>query len=141
MTPIDQISGEILDTSIRLHRELGPGLLESVYETVLAGKLAAAGYRVERQKPVDIVFEGQRFTAAFRIDLVVEESVLVEIKSVERLSPAHAKQLITYLRLTKQPLGLLVNFGGATLKEGFKRLVNEYEPSASLRLCANQSPA
>ena len=141
MTPIDQISGEILDTSIRLHRELGPGLLESVYETVLAGKLAAAGYRVERQKPVDIVFEGQRFTAAFRIDLVVEESVLVEIKSVERLSPAHAKQLITYLRLTKQPLGLLVNFGGATLKEGFKRLVNEYEPSASRRLCANQSPA
>jgi iron complex transport system substrate-binding protein len=141
LTPIDQISGNILDTSIRLHRELGPGLLESVYETVLAGKLIAAGYRVERQKPIDIVFEGQRFAAAFRIDLFVEDAVLVEIKSVERLNAAHAKQLITYLRLTKQPLGLLINFGGATLKEGFKRLVNDYEPSASLRLCANQSPA
>ncbi|MFL6725146.1 MAG: GxxExxY protein [Sphingomicrobium sp.] len=140
MTPIDQISGNVLDTSIRLHRELGPGLLESVYETVLAGKLASAGYCVERQKPIDIEFEGQRFDAAFRIDLLIESSALIEIKSVERLNAAHAKQLLTYLRLTKQPLGLLINFGGATLKEGFKRLVNDYDPSASLRLCANQNP-
>jgi len=115
--------------------------MESVYETVLAGKLAAKGYRVERQKSVDIIFEGQRFDAAFRIDLLIEKVVLVEIKSVERLSAAHAKQLLTYLRLTKQPLGLLINFGGATLKEGFKRLVNDYDPSASLRLCANQNPS
>ena len=139
MTGIDEISGDVLDLSIRLHRELGPGLMESVYETVLAGKLAAKGYRVERQKSVDIIFEGQRFDAAFRIDLLIEKVVLVEIKSVERLSAAHAKQLLTYLRLTKQPLGLLINFGGATLKEGFKRLVNDYDPSASLRLCANQT--
>lgn len=136
---MDVISGDVLDISIRLHRELGPGLLESVYETVLAGKLTAAGYQVERQRPVDIVFEGARFEAAFRIDLLIERSVLVEVKSVERLNAAHAKQLLTYLRLTKQPLGLLVNFGGATLKEGFKRLVNDYDPSASLRLCANPS--
>ena len=141
MTPIDQISGDVLDLSIRLHRELGPGLLESVYETVLAGKLVCKGYRVERQKPVDIVFEGQRFDGAFRIDLLINETVLLEIKSVERLHAAHAKQLLTYLRLTKQPLGLLINFGGATLKEGFKRLVNDYDPSASLRLCANQNPS
>jgi GxxExxY protein len=139
LTSIDEISGDVLDLSIRLHRELGPGLMESVYETVLAGKLAARGYRVERQKSVDILFEGQRFDAAFRIDLLIENAVLVEIKSVERLSAAHAKQLLTYLRLTKQPLGLLINFGGATLKEGFKRLVNDYVPSASLRLCANQN--
>jgi GxxExxY protein len=139
LTPIDQISGNVLDTSIRLHRELGSGLLESVYEIVLAGKLAAAGYRVERQKPINIEFEGQRFDAAFRIDLLIEGCVLVEIKSVERLHAAHAKQLLTYLRLTRQPLGLLINFGGATLKEGFKRLVNDYDPSASLRLCANPS--
>jgi GxxExxY protein len=136
---IDQISGDVLDVSIRLHRELGPGLLESVYETVLGAKLAALGYRVERQRPVDIAFEDMRFSAAFRIDLLVDERVLVEVKSVERLSNAHAKQLLTYLRLTKQPLGLLINFGGATLKEGFKRLVNDYEPSASRRLCANNS--
>lgn len=112
-------------------------MLESVYETVLAAKLAAIGYRVERQRPVDITFEDMRFPGAFRIDLLVDERVLVEVKSVERLSNAHAKQLLTYLRLTKQPLGLLINFGGATLKEGFKRLVNDYDPSASLRLCAN----
>ena len=138
MNRLDLISGGVLDISIRLHRELGPGLLESVYETVLAGKLTAAGYQVEGQRPVDIVFEGCRFDAAFRIDLLVERSVLVEVKSVERLNSAHAKQLLTYLRLTKQPLGLLVNFGGATSKEGFRRLVNDYDPSASLRLCANQ---
>jgi GxxExxY protein len=136
---IDEISGDVLDLSIRLHRELGPGLLESVYETVLAAKLARLGYLVERQKAVDIVFEGQSFANAFRIDILVDGRVLVEIKSIERLGAAHAKQLLTYLRLTKQPLGLLVNFGGATLKEGFRRLVNDYDPSASLRLCANQS--
>ena len=135
---IDQISGDILDLSIRLHRDLGPGLLESVYETVLAAKLASGGCLVERQRPVDIVYEDLRFPAASRIDLLVDERVLVEVKSVERLNAAHAKQLLTYLRLTKQPLGLLINFGGATLKEGFKRLVNGYRPSASQRLCADQ---
>ena len=138
MKSIGEISGAVLDLSIRLHRELGPGLLESVYEAVLAGKLAKLGYSVERQKQVDIVFEGLAFENAFRIDLLVEGRVLLEIKSVERLNAAHAKQLLTYLRLTKQPLGLLINFGGATLKEGFRRLVNDYDPSASLRLCANR---
>jgi iron complex transport system substrate-binding protein len=137
---LDQISGDILDLSIRLHREIGPGLLESVYETVLAGKLIEKGYSVDRQKPIDIEFERTRFEAAFRIDLLVNQRVLVEIKSVEQLHAAHAKQLLTYLRLTKQPLGLLINFGGATLKEGFRRLVNDYDPSASLRLSANKSP-
>ena len=138
MKSVDEISGDVLDLSIRLHRELGPGLLESVYEAVLAGKLAKLGYSVERQKQVDIVFEGLAFENAFRIDLLVEGRVLLEIKSVERLNAAHAKQLLTYLRLTKQPFGLLINFGGATLKEGFRRLVNDYDPSASLRLCANR---
>ena len=126
MTSVDEISGNVLDLSIRIHRGLGPGLLESVYETVLAGKLAALGYRIDRQRPIDIEFEGMRFPAAFRIDLLVNEQVLIEVKSVEQLSAVHAKQLLTYLRLTKQPLGLLINFGGATLKEGFRRLVNDY---------------
>ena len=110
---IDTISGDVLDVSIGLHRELGPGLLETVYETVLAGKLAQRGYAVERQLPVDIEFDGMRFDAAFRIDLLVGGQVIVEVKSVERLSAVHAKQLLTYLRLTKHPLGLLINFGGA----------------------------
>jgi GxxExxY protein len=123
---IDRISGDVIDVSIRLHKALGPGLLESVYETVLAKKLHEMGYVVEKQKAVDFEFEGLKFLAAFRIDILVENQLLVEIKSVERLNPAHAKQLLTYLRLTKQPLGLLINFGGETLKEGIKRLVNNY---------------
>jgi iron complex transport system substrate-binding protein len=136
MNSLDTISGAVLDLSIKMHRDLGPGLLESVYETVLAGKLAKLGYSVDRQRPVDIEFEDMRFEAAFRIDLLVNATLLIEIKSVERLNAAHAKQLLTYLRLTKQPLGLLINFGGATLREGFRRLVNNYDPSASPRLCA-----
>ena len=118
MREIDAISGDVLDLALRVHRELGPGLLESVYEIILAGRLEAAGYKVSRQHPVDIDFEGQHFAAAFRIDLLVDERLVVEIKSVERLSAVHGKQLLTYLRLLKQPVGLLINFGGETLKEG-----------------------
>ena len=86
------------------------------------------GYRVERQRPVDIEFEGMCFAAAFRIDLLVDERLILEIKSIDQLSPVHAKQLLTYLRLTKQPVGLLINFGGETLKEGVRRLVNNHYP-------------
>jgi GxxExxY protein len=135
---IDDISGDVVDVAIRLHKELGPGLLEIVYETVLAGKLMALGYGVERQKPVNIEFEGMRFDGAFKIDLLVDGRLILEIKSVERLNPAHRKQLLTYLRLTGQSVGLLLNFGGATLKEGLYRVVNEYRPSASPRLRVNQ---
>ena len=135
---IDEVSGDVLDLSLRVHRDLGPGLLESVYETILAGKLAAAGYKVDRQKPIDIEFNGNRFEAAFRIDLLVDNRLLVEIKSVESLSKAHMKQLQTYLRLTRQPVGLLINFAGATLKEGLRRVVNDHIPSASPRLRVNQ---
>ena len=138
MTDVDRISVDVLDLSIRLHRDLGPGLLESVYEMVLAGQLARMGYRIERQKPIDIEYDGLRFGAAFRIDILVNDTLLIEIKSLDRLHAAHAKQLLTYLRLTKQPVGLLINFGGATLKEGFRRLVNGHGLSASPRLCANQ---
>ena len=137
MRDIDRISGDVLDAAIRIHKELGPGLLESVYEMVLAAQLARQGYSVVRQHPVDIEFDGLRFEAAFRIDILVDDRLLIEVKSVDQLHAAHAKQLLTYLRLTKQPLGLLINFGGATLKEGFRRLVNDYHPSASLRLCAH----
>ena len=138
MKDIDQISGDVLDLALRVHRDLGPGLLESVYETVLAAKLTAMGYDVSRQRPVSIEFEGLRFEGAFRIDLLVDERLLVEIKSVERLNAAHAKQLLTYLRLTRQPVGLLLNFGGATLKEGVRRIVNDHHSSASPRLRVNQ---
>ena len=137
MTDIDEISADVLDLSLQLHRELGPGLLETVYETILAAQLAELGYQVHRQRPVPIEFRGLQFDAAFRIDLLVEDKLLVEIKSVDRLHAAHAKQLLTYLRLTGQPVGLLINFGGATLKEGVRRVVNGHIPSASPRLRVN----
>ena len=135
MKPIDEVSGHVLDVALRLHRDLGPGLLESVYEMVLAERLIRMGYVVERQRAVDIEFEGVRFAAAFKADLIVDGRLVVEIKSVERLAAVHAKQLLTYLRLLEQPVGLLINFGGETLKEGVRRVVNSRSPS-SLRASA-----
>ncbi len=131
MRDIDLVSGDVVDVALRLHRELGPGLLESVYEMVLAARLVAMGYSVARQRSIDIEFEGVGIEGAFKIDLLVDERLVVEIKSVERLAPVHAKQLLTYLRLTGQPVGLLINFGGETLREGIRRLVNNHNPSAS----------
>ena len=139
MIDIDQISGDVVDAALLLHQRLGPGLLESVYEVILAAKLRENGYVVDRQKPVAIEFDDLRFNAAFRIDLLIDQRLLVEIKSVERLTPAHSKQLLTYLRLTRRPVGLLLNFGAATLKEGVKRIVNDHKPSAASRLRVNQS--
>ncbi|WP_343521231.1 GxxExxY protein [Sphingomonas sp.] len=139
MSDLEAIAADVIDVSLKLHRELGPGLLESVYEALLAGKLTQLGYAALRQQPVDIEFDGLRFENAFRIDLLIDGVLLVEIKSVERLSGAHAKQLLTYLRLTRQPLGLLINFGGETLKEGLKRVVNDYKPFAPSRLRVNQN--
>lgn len=135
---IDEVSGVVVDTALSVHRGLGPGLLESVYETVLAAKLVGLGYKVDRQVPVDIEFEEMVFKAAFRADLVVADCLLIEVKSVEQLNAAHAKQLLTYLRLTSRPVGLLLNFGGETLKGNMRRIVNDYKPSASSRLRVNQ---
>jgi GxxExxY protein len=136
---IDEISGDVVDLALRIHREIGPGLLESVYETILAAKLTELGYSVVRQKPVSLEFEGVRFEKAFFADLVVDDRLYIEIKSLERLSGVHRKQLLTYLRLAKQPVGLLINFGGETLKEGLHRVVNDYIPSASPRLRVNNN--
>ena len=103
MKDLEAISGDVVDAAIGLHRDLGPGLLDSVYEIILASKLARIGYVVERQKPVNIEYDGLRFESAFRIDLLIDDRLLLEIKSVDRLNGAHDKQLLTYLRLTKQP--------------------------------------
>lgn len=135
---IDDITGIIIDKSMQLHKNLGPGLLESVYEAVLSHLLVKAGLNVERQKPVDFVYEGLSFSEGFRVDLLVENMVVVELKSVEKLSPVHSKQLLTYLRLLNLEVGLLINFGGSTLKEGLHRVVNHHTPSASPRLRVNQ---
>ena len=137
MRDIDEISGDVLDVALKLHRELGPGLLESVYEALLARRMEQMGHPVARQLPVDIEFDGICIAGAFKIDLLVDHRLIVEIKSVERLTAVHGKQLLTYLRLTKQPVGLLINFGGETLKEGVRRVVNDHS-SASPRLRVNQ---
>ena len=134
MRDIDQISGDVLDVALRLHRDLGPGLMESVYEALLAGRLMKMGYEVSRQQPVGIDFDGMHFEGAFKIDLMVDRRLIIEIKSIERLLPVHAKQLLTYLRLTNQPVGLLINFGGAKLREGIRRLVNNHVSASSAPL-------
>ena len=132
MKPIDEITSDVIGIAMRLHRDLGPGLFESVYETVLAGKLNGLGYKVDRQLPVDIEFEGQCFSAAFKIDLLIDDRLIVEIKSVDQPNASHAKQLLTYLRLMKLPVGLVINFGGSSLKEGVRRVVNGHtEPAPS----------
>ena len=120
----NEISKLILDSAIAVHKELGPGLLESVYEVVLTHELQQRGLRVNRQVPIQIRYKDMIFAEAFRADLVVEEKVIVEVKSVEQVSEAHKKQVKTYLRLTGRKLGLLLNFGEALMKRGITRVVN-----------------
>lgn len=127
MRNIDEVASIVVDCAFHIHRELGPGLLESVYEAVLAHALVEEGLEVVRQQPIPITFRGRTFVDAFRADLIIDKRLIIEIKSTERPAPVHAKQLLTYLRLTKQPLGLLINFGCATFKEGMKRVANNHE--------------
>lgn len=135
---IEEIAREAVDCGYRLHTELGPGLMESVYEVILAKMLVERGLFVERQISVPIIFEGLQFDEGFRADLLVERILLIEFKSVERLAPIHSKQVLTYLRLLKLPLGLLMNFGAASFKEGVKRIVNNHSDFASSRLRVHQ---
>lgn len=123
---IDDLAREAVDCGFAIHRELGPGLLESVYEMVLARALEKRGLRVERQRPISFSFDGMRFEDAFRIDLLVEDKLIVEVKAVEKVAPVHAKQVLTYLRLMKLPVGILMNFGLATFKEGVQRVANNH---------------
>ncbi|MDD2852500.1 MAG: GxxExxY protein [Desulfuromonadaceae bacterium] len=123
----NEIANLIMDAAFQLHRELGPGLLESVYEVIMARKLTDSGLSVERQVPIPIKFQGIVFDEGFRTDLFVEKKVIIELKSVERLQPVHSKQLLTYLRLTGCRLGLLINFGENLMKDGFKRVANGLE--------------
>jgi iron complex transport system substrate-binding protein len=124
MKDLNSISGTIVDAAFHIHSRLGPGLLDSVYEVVLAHELQKRGLKVERQKPVPIEFEGIRFDEGFRVDLIVKNCVIVELKSVEELSRVHSKQVLTYLRLLDYRLGLLINFGAPVIKDGIRRIVN-----------------
>ena len=120
----DVLAKRVLDEAFRLHTELGPGLLESVYEQVLAARLGKAGLRVEAQKSISIVVDDLTIPEAFRADLVIEGKIIVELKSVEEMKPVFAKQLLTYLRLSGLKLGLLLNFGAPSLKNGIERVAN-----------------
>jgi GxxExxY protein len=120
----NEIGTIIVDEAVRIHKALGPGLLEIVYEAVLARRLEKRGLVIERQKPVSIEFEGEHFDEGFRADLIVNGLVIIELKSVEQVSPVHKKQLLTYLRLTDLKVGYLLNFGDALMKDGIRRIIN-----------------
>ncbi len=120
----NEIGREVVDAAVKVHSLLGPGLLESVYEVVLARELERRGLAVVRQQAVPIEYEGMQFDEGFRADIIVEGKVILELKSVEQLSKVHHKQLFTYLKLKKARLGYLLNFGAALMKDGIKRMVN-----------------
>lgn len=126
---VEALVTSVVDVAYHLHRGLGPGLLESVYLTVLARQLERRGLRVERQAEVPFEYDGLHFDHGFRVDLLVEGTLVLELKSVEHLAPVHLKQLLTYLRLLDLPVGLLINFGASTFKQGIKRVINGHAPS------------
>jgi GxxExxY protein len=120
----NEIGSILLDTAIDLHKKLGPGLFESVYEIVLLDHLIKKGLSVQRQVSIPIKFEEKQFDEGFRVDLLVEKKVIIEVKSTEKISPVHKKQLLTYLKLTNIKLGYILNFGAELMKDGITRIVN-----------------
>lgn len=123
---LNSISGVVLDAAIAVHRELGPGLLETAYEACLEFELLERGFRIERQKELPVIYRKVSVSCGFRIDLLVNELVIIELKSVERLDRIHEAQVLTYLKLTGLHLGLLINFNVTRLMDGFKRLVRDF---------------
>ncbi|MEI1278882.1 GxxExxY protein [Leptospira venezuelensis] len=128
MNQLDQITSEIIDSALKIHKKIGPGLLESVYEMILFQELTKRKLQVVNQKYISFEYEGTIFKNAFKVDLLVEENVIIEIKSTEKTLPVHCKQVLTYLKLMNLPVGLLLNFGTALMKEGISRIVNHYDP-------------
>jgi GxxExxY protein len=133
-TNVDVVSAEVLEAAYHLHKGLGPGLLESVYEQLLAKDLARRGLRVERQRVVPFEYDGLVFEAGLKVDLLVNECLVVEIKAVEKLLPVHERQTYTYPRLMDLQVALLLNFGAPLMKDGIHRIVNGYRPTPQSRL-------
>ena len=129
---IEELAREAVDCGFKIHHELGPGLLESVYEILMARSLERRGFRVERQKPISFAFDGVTFDDAFRADILVEGKLLIEITSIEQTAGVHIKPVLTYLRLMNLPLGLLMNFGAATFKSGVQRIANSHNRTEAL---------
>ena len=124
MEELERLATIAVDCGFKIHNALGPGLLESVYEVLLADSLAERGLSVERQKPIPIHFNDRFFDEGFRADLLIDGKLLIELKSCEKLAAVHGRQVLTYLKLLDLPLGLLMNFGAATFREGIKRIAN-----------------
>ncbi|HET9410155.1 MAG TPA: GxxExxY protein [Candidatus Sulfotelmatobacter sp.] len=127
---LDSITRRIIGAAIEVHRQVGPGLLESAYESCLAFELRQMGLQFELQKPLPVIYKDVRLDCGYRLDIVVENSVIVEIKAVEQLLPIHDAQLLSYLRLSGKKVGLLINFHARVLKSGLKTIVNEFPDSA-----------
>ncbi len=123
----NEVAKIIVDAAFTVHTRLGPGLLESVYEAIMEYELTKRGLHVVHQRPMPVIYEDVKMKVGFRPDLIVEGKVIIEVKSVEVLAPVHKKQLLTYLRLADKRLGLLINFGGALIKDGISRVVNRLE--------------
>jgi GxxExxY protein len=135
---LDQISRRIIGAAIEVHRHLGPGLLESAYQSCLAFELKQLGLKVEEQKPLPVVYKQVKLDCGYRLDLVVEDEIIVEIKAIEKLLPVHDAQLLSYLRLARRRVGLLMNFHVPVLKNGLKRIVNEFPDPERAKIQAPQ---
>jgi len=135
---IERLCTLIVDCGFKLHKDIGPGLLESAYEAMLTAKLASVGLKVDRQMPINLMYDGIAIPNAFRLDLLVDDRVVIEIKSTETTLPVHAKQVITYLRLMGLTHGFVMNFGTPTFKDGIRRLLNDPALFVSSCLRANQ---
>jgi len=120
----NDIAKQVVDVAYNLHSRIGPGIFEVVYEVTMEHELKKRGFSVRRQVPIPIVWDGLKFVEGFKADMIVNDKVILELKSIEKLLPVHAKQLLTYLRLTDMRLGLLINFGEEFIKNGIKRVVN-----------------
>jgi len=125
MKKINDITEEIIGAAIAVHRELGPGLLESSYETCLAYEIARSGFSVQRQKELPVIYRNVKLDCGYRIDLLIENKVILEIKAVDKLAPIHTAQLLSYLKLSGCKIGLLINFNVKVLKDGIRRLIND----------------
>ncbi len=134
MKDIEDLARRAIKCGLSIHRNLGPGLLESAYEALMAQALTRERLHVERQKPIVLAYDGIKLEDAFRADLLVESKLLIELKSVEKIAAVHPKQVLTYLRLLDLPLGLLMNFGAATFKEGVKRVLNARADLSRIRI-------
>ena len=138
MHGINQITGQVVDAAYKLHTRLGPGLIESAYRLALAADLSKRGLQVEQEKQISFEYEGISIINAFRVDLLIEGRVVVELRSLEKLAPVHTRQILTYLRLLDLPIGLLINFGAVSMNEGLHRIVNDRSSLARATIVANR---